>query len=1092
MRCVNILILIALFPSISTSAEEVDYIEHIKPVLRARCYACHGALKQEAELRLDTAESIRASGIVDNGTLLERLGAEDPAVRMPPEGEALKPIELMRFRRWISSGAKAPEGEMPESDPNEHWAFKPIIRPAIPHSTYKNPIDAFLEVNRVAIKVTPLQRASADEITRRLYMNLIGMPPLGDELRLEDDASVNTQLPILVDQLLADSRHGERWGRHWMDVWRYSDWWGLGAQHRNSHKFIWHWRDWIVESLNSDLGYDEMVRQMLAGDELYPNDLDKLRGSGYLVRNWFLFNRNQWMDETVEHVAKGFLGLTLNCAKCHDHKFDPVGQHEYYQFRAFFEPYHVRVDMLPGETDLSQDGIPRPYDAAPETPTYLFQRGNDQDPDLSTALAPDIPQVLKLPLPEIKKVTLPVDAWKPGLRPDVLASYIQHATQEISERQMALTNREMELLNAKEKYEASENRPAAEDVTPSAESYVDDFSELDDQAWKVYGGEWKLQDDGLAQLKDGAQRSVLRLRQPVPDDFEATLKFVTTGGSRWRSIGIEFDAVVADPTSTLKAGESANNIYISGYQQGPKIQASYAKEGPYQYPSNGLRQIQFETNREYEFMIRVRDNLVNAYLNGELMLAWRSPLARRKGALQLSAFDVLAVFKSFKLRELPDAIKLEEAGANPDKTIASGINPKDAYAQAKVNVEVAKQELEIANTRLKGLERSVVWFTSVREGAEDASSEARLEAIQSAREVATLEAKRDLTIASAALEKGKGDGAKLKKEFETAQEKVAQYELAMSTEIPEDAEVELLVGAKWTPTRFASSGSDDPTKPFLPHSTGRRTALAAWIANSQNPLTARVAVNHVWLRHMGQPLVRTVFDFGRNGHQPENQELLDWLASEFMQSGWSFKHLHRLILSSEAYLMSSRIKANAPQLVLDAENDSWWRRVPMRLESQAVRDSILRLGDQLDLHMGGPPIESGEQTKSKRRSLYFFHSNNSRNLFLTMFDEALVTDCYQRETSIVPQQALAMANSTMVLNETRPIAAYIASKTQDDNAFIEYSFQHILGVEATAEELEVMSLAWRRWETIDGESKVDRQQHLVWVLLNHNDFLVVR
>ena len=190
-----------------------------------------------------------------------------------------------------------------------------------------------------------------------------------------------------------------------MDVWRYSDWWGLGAQHRNSHKFIWHWRDWIVESLNSDLGYDEMVRQMLAGDELYPNDLDKLRGSGYLVRNWFLFNRNQWMDETVEHVAKGFLGLTLNCAKCHDHKFDPVGQHEYYQFRAFFEPYHVRVDMLPGKTDLSQDGIPRPYDAAPETPTYLFQRGNDKDPDLSTVLAPNIPQVLKLPLPAIKEVT---------------------------------------------------------------------------------------------------------------------------------------------------------------------------------------------------------------------------------------------------------------------------------------------------------------------------------------------------------------------------------------------------------------------------------------------------------------------------------------------------------------------------------------------------------------------------------------------------------------------------------------------------------------------------------------------------------------
>ena len=355
--------------------------------------------------------------------------------------------------------------------------------------------------------------------------------------------------------------------------------------------------------------------------------------------------------------------------------------------------------MLPGKTDLSQDGIPRPYDAAPETPTYLFQRGNDKDPDLSTVLAPNIPQVLKLPLPAIKEVTLPVDAWKPGLRPSVLISYIQQATQ-VTEKQLAITKREMELETAEKRFEASKNRPAPEDVTPSAESFVDDFSDYD-QAWIEFGGEWKLQDDGLAQLKDGAQRNVLRLRHPVPENFEASLRFVTTGGSRWRSIGIEFDAVVTDPASTPKTGESVNNIYISGYQPGPKIQASYAHEGPYQYPSNGLRQIQFETNREYEFMIRVRDNLVNAYLDGELMLAWRSPLTRRKGALQLSAFDVLAVFKSFKLRALPDDIKLEEAGANPDKTIASGMDPEEAYQQAKLNFEVAKQELEIANVRLR-------------------------------------------------------------------------------------------------------------------------------------------------------------------------------------------------------------------------------------------------------------------------------------------------------------------------------------------------------------------------------------------------------
>ena len=143
-----------------------------------------------------------------------------------------------------------------------------------------------------------------------------------------------------------------------MDIWRYSDWWGLGAEVRNSQKHIWHWRDWIIESLNADKGYDQMVREMLAADELYPNDLDRLRATGFLARQYFKFNRNTWLDETVEHTSKAFLGLTLNCAKCHDHKYDPIAQQDYYRFRAFFEPYQVRTDMVPGETDLREGRHP--------------------------------------------------------------------------------------------------------------------------------------------------------------------------------------------------------------------------------------------------------------------------------------------------------------------------------------------------------------------------------------------------------------------------------------------------------------------------------------------------------------------------------------------------------------------------------------------------------------------------------------------------------------------------------------------------------------------------------------------------------------
>ncbi|MBM4077942.1 MAG: DUF1549 domain-containing protein, partial [Planctomycetes bacterium] len=219
-----------------------------------------------------------------------------------------------------------------------------------------------------------------------------------------------------VDRLLEDPRHGERWARHWMDVWRYSDWWGLGDQLRNSQKHIWHWRDWIVESLNENLPYDEMIRLMLAADELHPNDLEKLRASGFLARNYFLFNRNQWMDETIEHVCKGFLGLTMNCAKCHDHKYDPFTQTNYYELRAIFEPYHVRTDVMPHQSDLNLDGVPRAYDGHLDLPTYVYIRGNEANPDKSVAIKPAVPSFLDSSPFEIQQVALPIESWQPDRR----------------------------------------------------------------------------------------------------------------------------------------------------------------------------------------------------------------------------------------------------------------------------------------------------------------------------------------------------------------------------------------------------------------------------------------------------------------------------------------------------------------------------------------------------------------------------------------------------------------------------------------------------------------------------------------------------
>ncbi len=176
-----------------------------------------------------------------------------------------------------------------------------------------------------------------------------------------------------------------------MDVWRYSDWYGLGEEIRYSHPHIWQWRDWIVASLNADKGYDRMIEEMLAGDELAPDDPATVRATGFLVRNWDIFNRNAWLASTVEHTARAFLGVTIQCARCHDHKFDPISQADYYRFRAFFEPYHIRIDRVPGQPDRTKAGLPRAFDDFLETPTYLFVRGDEAAPDKTRPLRPGDP-----------------------------------------------------------------------------------------------------------------------------------------------------------------------------------------------------------------------------------------------------------------------------------------------------------------------------------------------------------------------------------------------------------------------------------------------------------------------------------------------------------------------------------------------------------------------------------------------------------------------------------------------------------------------------------------------------------------------------
>jgi hypothetical protein len=824
--------------ALTSSAWAVDYATQIKPLLKQKCYACHGALKQKAGLRLDTVALMRKGGESGSAAklIIERVTAKDEHERMPQEAPALTTEQIAMLRTWIAAGAPGIANEAAEADPKMHWAFQSVQRPALPKSGGGNAIDAFVNEALAAKQLNPLPEAPRSTLLRRVYIDLIGLPPTREELQaFLADASPNAYERV-VDRLLNDPRHGERWARHWMDVWRYSDWYGRRTANDvwNSAPQIWRWRDWIVNSLNADKGYDRMLSEMLAADEIVPLDDEAAVATGFLIRNWYALNPNQWMRDTIEHTGKAFLGLTFNCAHCHDHKYDPISHEDYFRFRAFFEPLGIRQDRWPGEADPgpfqeyeyvkqrkpNRLGAVRVFDKQLDAKTWFYTGGDERNRvESKGALTAGVPAFLGSLA--IHPVNLPEGSVYPGLRPEIQES-------DLSQRLNAVT---------------------------------------------------KAQDELLA----------------------------------------------LDSPKTRTALEAA-----------------------------------------------------------------RAELA---GTIARFAAD------QAKFGGSPDATKLAQkaAKAERDATVAS----------AKAALANAEHDLGRADDKTR-----------------DAATKA-------------------VAAAKAALSKAETERDKPK-----------------------------------SPDSYTSV-----TMTFPNQSTGRRKALAGWLTRRDHPLTARVAVNHLWMRHFQEPLVPSVFDFGRNGKPPTHPALLDWLAAELMENGWSMKHLHRLIVTSAAYKRSSSNPTSGiqNQESIDPDNRLLWRMNPSRMEAEVVRDSVLHLAAALDPLMGGQEIENTEAEKSKRRSLYFScHPEvGGRSAMAAMFDAPEPTDCYRRTRSVLPQQALVLTNSKLVHDHSAGLVGQIGAEAPD---FIIAAFEHVLSRPPSAVELGSCR------DFLEQGSK----ESLVRVLLNHNDFVTVR
>ncbi len=1107
-RCASLLgFIVALaIQSPLRGEESIDYLKQIKPIFAARCFACHGALKQKSGLRLDTA-ALAIKGGKEGGTikpgdpagsaLIARIASQDELDRMPPEGEPLKAAEIAVIRAWIAQGAKAPADEQPERDPRDHWAFVPPVRPALPRVTdpawAKNPIDAFIASEREQRGLTPQPAADKRLWLRRVTLDLIGLPPTREELDAFISDVSDEAYDRVVDRLLATPQYGERWGRHWMDIWRYSDWWGLGSEVRNSQKHIWHWRDWIVESLSADKGYDQMLREMLAADELYPSDMDKLRAGGFLARQYFKFNRTTWLDETVEHTSKAMLGLTVNCAKCHDHKYDPITHADYYRLRAFFEPYQVRTDFVGGELDPEKDGIPRPFDCNLEAATYLHLRGDDRNPDKSRALSPNVPAFLSRGELKVAAIDLPAEAQQPGLREHVVQAHLKIAEQRIAQLKAALDGAKKKLAETEQAAKLAVEQPTKkeadttkDDVSKQRKSepvFRDDFSAAKPDAWEMRGGAWAYEGGRLVQSQTGATRATLRYKSAPPADFEAKLKYIPTGGETWKSVGIAFDVT-----------EQGGGViaYLSSYAGGPKSQISYKKDGNDVYPPEAAQPRIVDLNQTHELTLRVRGSLINVHVGGELSLAFKLPIERKRGSLEVITFDAKAELLAFELSELAADIAMAEPGAKS--------KPKDgplSVEEAKLLVAIAEKALATAEAQPASITARVAADRARRQKPAPENLAALVtEAVRRERTVASIKAEED--VARTDLELFKATTAqKAEAQKKLAAVQAAREKLRKEVDSPGDSFSTLTGSLKMFESNLESE--DSRRKPFPATSTGRRTALAAWITDAKNPLAARVAVNHIWARHMGKPLVATVFDFGRKGAAPTHPQLLDWLAVELVEHRWSMKHIHRLIVTSQTYrLSSSNLNAATATIAADADNRHYWRMNPARMEAQAVRDSLLHLAGELDPARGGPSIPVKDES-SRRRSLYFVHSHNEHQKFLATFDDASVLDCYRRSESIVPQQALALENSPLAAAMAKKIAQRITASQPDasDVQFIREAFIFVLCAEPTNAEQAAMLEAMTQLTEIarrnmHADPKSSARANLVHALLNHNDFLAIR
>lgn len=1015
----------AVHAGVPSGPRTVDFNRDVRPILVARCFACHGPDEstRERDLRLDLPETAvnparpgRRAAIVPHDAeaslLIERV--TDHLDPMPPSGEPLTSAEVGILRRWIDEGA-AYEG---------HWSWDAIVDPSPPpveealEPFVRNDVDRFILARIAEHGLEPSGDASPARQLRRLAYDLTGLPPAPElVVAFEADPS-EAHWDRLVDELLASPHFGERWGRHWLDLVRYAETYG--------HEFdypireAWRYRDWVVRAFNRDVPYDRFLAEQIAGDLLEPriNPDDGTNESVIGTGHWYLHqavqaptdvtqDQAERISNQLEVFGQGFLGLTVSCARCHDHKFDAISTRDYYALSGYMQSMHQGYAYLDPNRliqeaveRLESDGPPavEPRDAAPPTRLERYL--------LAAAELRPVPTEEDGRDRSVEDAAIRDFANRRAIDPDLLRRWIESFERDDWREMVDHPWRAWTVLGHDGgMLEAASREAVRRRVLPKNDLSIDEApilletfdAEVPDLRWYPSGWAWTGSGDVVRPVGGTLASDVLdrRLQGTIRSEtFTLDHRYL-----HWRVRGTGDGVAIRLVVEGMMIDEF-HNLLFQGYYQG----------------------------------VRSGDGWRHVVNDVELHLGRRAHLElidNGHGRLEV------------------DAIWMSDrpAGRLADQPVPGWVAAStgdDRARLASAFVADATDPTSPPMVRRPLRDRLVdagLWGDTVAEA--DAARAAREAARHRGERVAG-----DIPEPVRVLAAHEGSG----------------IDQAISIRGSHRTPGEIAVRG------FISSISGDPPEPAGPDGSGR-LALVDAVLEARNPFPARVMANRIWHHLFGRGLVATTDDFGGLGETPSHPALLDHLASR-LREDWSIKGVIGVIARSSAYRRSSSPRAGGSSTGVARDLDRRLLAVApiRRLSAESIRDAMLATSGRLDRTIGGAsvpthltafmngrgrPAESGPLDGDGRRSLYLEVRRNFPNPMLAVFDFPVPTTVVgRRNTSNVPAQALALMNDPFVheMAESWGLSILGDPDLTDDRARAERMWRQAFATAPTAEE----------------------------------------